>query len=89
MATVSSAHGAEVVRWVDADGVTHFTDPQFATVDAETVEVLPTNGMEAPPDIYYGRNGKPKFFKIKMKRKSVNNSKAWSGYSKPRRSYLE
>lgn len=41
--------GSEIARWVDADGITHFGNPQFAPPQAyEAVYVEPTNGMTAP-----------------------------------------
>ena len=37
-----------ISRWVDAEGVTHFGDVQFAPAGAATVVVRPANGMEVP-----------------------------------------
>ena len=37
-----------VARWVDANGVTHFGDPQFASATATMIEIGPTNGMDVP-----------------------------------------
>lgn len=45
-APVASAE--TIARWVDAQGITHFGDPQFAPADAGRVEVAPTNGMAVP-----------------------------------------
>lgn len=43
----SAAQGAEVLRWVDEKGVTHFGDPQLAPLKADTepVHIAPANGM--------------------------------------------
>lgn len=38
----------EIVTWVDAQGVTHFGNPQLAPMDARAVEVEPANGMAVP-----------------------------------------
>ena len=54
----------EVARWVDAEGVTHFGDPQFASATATMIEIGPTNGMDVPsavPQLSYGR---PRFYRI-------------------------
>ncbi len=40
-----------IARWVDADGVTHFGNPQFAPAGAKMVEVAPTNGMAVPENV--------------------------------------
>ena len=40
---------SEIVTWVDADGVTHFGNPQFAPPQQhQPVSVNPANGMVAP-----------------------------------------
>jgi len=38
----------DIVTWVDADGVTHFTNARLAPGDAEPVTVAPANGMAVP-----------------------------------------
>ena len=43
-----AARSDEIATWVDADGVTHFGNPQFAPDDARAVEVRPANGMVVP-----------------------------------------
>jgi len=41
----------DIVTWVDADGVTHFTNARLAPGDAEPVAVAPANGMAVPEDV--------------------------------------
>lgn len=38
-----------VARWVDADGITHFSDRQFAPAHADVQRVDSANGMASPP----------------------------------------
>ncbi|XOV85655.1 MAG: DUF4124 domain-containing protein [bacterium] len=40
-------YAGEVATWVDANGVTHFGNPQFAPPgEAQVVDVKPANGMD-------------------------------------------
>lgn len=58
MALVSlPAFAGDIARWVDADGVTHFGNPQFGPRNAEPVHVEPANGMVAPTPITTTRAG--------------------------------
>ncbi|MEQ8860338.1 MAG: DUF4124 domain-containing protein [Pseudomonadales bacterium] len=51
------ALAGEIVTWVDADGVTHFGNPQLAPMAARSVEVAPANGMAVPEGAPTRRNG--------------------------------
>ncbi len=55
----------EVARWVDADGVTHFGDPQFASATATMIKIGPTNGMDVPSAVPQLSHGRPRFYQIK------------------------
>ena len=46
--SLSALADERIVRWVDADGITHFSDGQFAPAGAARVEIKPTNQMDAP-----------------------------------------
>ena len=46
--TATTAGADTIARWVDAEGVTHFGDGQFAPAHAETVKIQPANGMVKP-----------------------------------------
>jgi hypothetical protein len=37
-----------VARWIDADGVTHFSDRQFAPAHADVQRIESANGMTTP-----------------------------------------
>jgi hypothetical protein len=37
-----------IVRWVDAEGVTHYGNAQLAPANATAVSLAPANGMVAP-----------------------------------------
>lgn len=43
-----AAAGETVARWVDADGITHYGNAQFAPTHAELEVVQPANAMDAP-----------------------------------------
>jgi hypothetical protein len=53
MAGLGTAQAADdkIARWTDEDGITHFSDVQFAPASAARVDVTPTNGMTAPTDV--------------------------------------
>jgi hypothetical protein len=74
---------ATVARWVDENGVTHFSDTGFAPATAQAVDVQPTNRMDAPvvaaPSSTAGGNSGPTFTKISLPPKQ--NKKGW----RPRR----
>ncbi len=75
---IQGAMAAEIVRWVDADGVVQFTDPQFATTDATVVKVHPANAMVVPSATPQPSKGRPVFTKIS--RAAKQNKRGWRGY---------
>ena len=83
--TASSASADDIVRWVDAEGVTHFGNRMFAPPEHSTVTVEPTNGMVPA---YYNsqqprRNGPAV---VNLSRPRVENQRGFRGYaSRPRR----
>jgi hypothetical protein len=87
--TASFTQGAvaeEIVRWVDAEGVTHFSDPHLAAAPAkvvEIVEVQPTNGMAVPTPLPSSVDGRPSFTKLSMP--ESKNKRGWRGYQSTRR----
>jgi len=72
----------EIVRWVDTDGVTQFTDPQFAAAPATVVYVQPANGMVVPSGVPPSQASGPSFTKISMPPKK--NKRGWRGYQSSR-----
>lgn len=77
---VASAVAAnDVVKWVDADGVTHFGNAQFAPPGtAEAVELHPANGMDVPevPAV----ESPKRFQTVVLKRKKRTNPRGFRGY---------
>jgi hypothetical protein len=70
---------SEIVRWVDADGITQFTDPQYATSPASVVAVQQANGMVVPTSVgSHNGNGRPSFTRISKAPKK--NKRGWRGY---------
>jgi hypothetical protein len=74
----SAAHGDAVVRWVDANGVTHFGNPQFAPPDAAPVDLEPANGMDVPEYVENSRGDGPNV--VTLKYKTVENKRGWRGF---------
>ena len=74
------ASAAEIVRWVDADGVVHFGDRQAAPVrGAETVSVQRTNSMDvavAPQVVPQGS-----VHVAKIERSTVENKRGFRGFN--------
>lgn len=84
--TASSASAnADIVRWVDAKGVTHFGNRMFAPPDHAPVTVAPTNGME--PAYHSGqqaRRGGPAV--VNLSRTRMENKRGFRGFaSRPQR----
>ena len=68
----------EVSRWVDENGVTHFTSTQFAPADAQRVQVADANTMDVPDTSVLTRTedrGGPAFSKVTLPEKK--NKKGW------------
>lgn len=80
-ALVSADDG--IRRWVDVQGVTHFTDEQFAPPHSESVHLEPANGMVAPRSpLSVPTDGRPSWTLIALPEK--RNAKGW----RPRRESL-
>jgi len=72
--------GESVSRWVDENGVTHFSNGQFAPANAEEITVGAANGMDVPAVAPSARQSSgPTWSKISMPAKQ--NPKGW----RPRR----
>ena len=71
-----------IARWVDADGVTHFGNPQFAPAHAHTsVAVESTNTMVAPVPSSLNRDQAgtgPAVFNLD--RSKLTNKRGFRGY---------
>ena len=68
LSTAVPATAGDIVRWMDADGVTHFGNPQFGPSHAEQVEVAPANGMDVPEGVTTSSSrGGPVLVKIDKK----------------------
>jgi hypothetical protein len=66
---------AEIVRWVDANGVTQFTDPQLAAAPATVVQLQSANGMDVPSGAPTRSGRGPSFTKISKAPKK--NKRGW------------
>jgi len=67
----------DVVRWVDQDGIVHFTDPSYAP-HAEVVNIPRANGMDVPQGGAPKSQTRPKFIKIAKAPK--RNKRGWRGH---------
>lgn len=81
---VSAMNGQaqDIARWVDAEGVTHFGNPQFAPGDSREVtlvDVQPANHMVVP-EVSTAPSAHGRVVVIKKKGKS--NPRGWQGYQK-------
>ena len=72
------AAAGEIVRWVDENGVTQFTDPQLAAAPATSVDVQPANGMAVPQGAPASTATGPSFTRISKPPKK--NKRGWRGY---------
>jgi hypothetical protein len=70
------AAAGEIVRWVDAEGVTHFTDAHLAAAPAEVVEVNPANAMVVPTGSATESKSSPALVKI-SKAPKKNKKRNW------------
>ncbi|MCB1686417.1 MAG: DUF4124 domain-containing protein [Pseudomonadales bacterium] len=77
-AVAGTAQGAEVVRWVDSKGVTHFGDPQLAPLhaDAVPVDIAPANGMVPAVAPGVSSNGEG-LRVVTLKLEGKRNKKGW------------
>ena len=80
-----SAHAAEVVKWVDEDGVTHFGNPQFAPpAEGETVSLQPANGMAVPDTSRLPAAKRSGRQVVTLKKPEKKNRRGWRGYRSQR-----
>ncbi|MGI9328625.1 MAG: DUF4124 domain-containing protein [Pseudomonadales bacterium] len=80
----ANASAADIVRWVDENGVTHFTEKYLAQAPATTVAVHKTNGMDVPDaSSVPSSTGGAQFRKISKSPKK--NKDGWRGYQKQNR----
>lgn len=72
-----AAFAAESIsRWVDENGVTHFSNGQFAPANAEQITVDAANGMDVPAVVPSARQSSgPTWSKISMPPKQ--NPRGW------------
>ena len=77
-----SAFAEGVVKWVDANGVTHFGDAQFAPqAGAEQIELQEANGMDVPDLRVLDRTEAPRALNgVVVKRQHTKNPRGWRGY---------
>ena len=90
-AIVSQANAAEIAKWVDEHGVTHFGNPQFApATQSEKVEVQPANAMDAPDTSVLSQRTRVSHKVVTIKKAAKKNKRGWRGYrstSRTRRGY--
>lgn len=83
---LASAAGAgtqsQIVTWVDAEGITHFGDPQFAPPEQhKAVSVNPTNAMVVP-DAPAGKTATRRGGSVvTLERTKLKNKKGFRGYA--------
>ncbi len=78
--SAGTAQARAVVTWVDAHGVTHFGDPQFAPERHERLDVQPTNGMVVHSTVDDPGPTHPRF--ITIERARLKNLRGFQGYAK-------
>ena len=78
----SAAVDGEVVEWLDAQGVRHFANAQFAPAGKGRAVVLhPTNGMDVPDTRILNRVPARKMMNIvKIDSRPKSNPRGWRGY---------
>jgi hypothetical protein len=79
----SAVSAADVVKWVDAAGRTHFGNAQFAPAGAGVaVPLHPANGMHAPDlSILTSRRASKGPMVIMLSRSLITNPRGWRGFS--------
>jgi|GEM_PF-2367543 len=76
----SSAKAGEVLKWVDANGVTHFGDRNAAPDSgAAVIKLKKANGMVAP-DTAVLNQGANSAQLVTIQRPEVENKRGWRGY---------
>jgi hypothetical protein len=83
MAAAGPAQAADtnIATWVDANGVTHFGNGQFAPANAKSIAVEPANGMDVPAAVpsSSSRAGKPAM--VEIKKQPNRQTKGWRGFA--------
>lgn len=76
----ATAQAGEIARWVDADGVTHFGNPQFAPDQAVPVQVTPANRMDVPESLPASatRRGGPSV--VVLEKEANRQTRGWRGH---------
>ena len=81
----AAAQAAEIAKWVDEDGVTHFGNPQFAPpADSEKITVQDANAMEVPDASGFTRSRSNHRPYVYLKKASKKNKRGWRGFRSQR-----
>ncbi len=80
----NGAVAAEVVRWVDENGVTHFSERYLAEAPATEVKVSKTNGMDVPDTSALPSRSNGATFR-KISKAGKKNKDGWTGYQRRNR----
>lgn len=84
LTAAQTALATEVYRWVDENGVTHFTEAAFANSNAQRQRVASANGMDVPDASSLDNGpGRPSFTKISKAGKK--NKDGWRGHQRRNR----
>ncbi|MBM4204199.1 MAG: DUF4124 domain-containing protein [Gammaproteobacteria bacterium] len=76
----SSAKSSEVLKWVDANGGTHFGDRNAAPDSgAAVIKLRRANGMDAPDTAVLDQGANTAQF-VTLNRPQVQNKRGWRGY---------
>jgi hypothetical protein len=76
----SSAKAGEVLKWVDANGVTHFGDRNAAPDSgADLIKLQKANGMVAPDTAVLDQDATTAQH-VTLNRPQVQNKRGWRGY---------
>ena len=79
-----AAVAADVVKWVDENGTTHFGNAQFAPSGAgEAVALQPANAMDAPnTDILRQHEVRMPMNAVTIDKKHKTNPRGWRGFDR-------
>ena len=82
----SIASAEDVVKWVDEQGITHFSNAQFAPAGrASEVNLHPANAMDVPDTSSLGQAGRTSGRVAVLKRTHVSNPRGFRGFDKRER----
>ncbi|MDO3388712.1 glutaredoxin family protein [Gilvimarinus sp. SDUM040013] len=77
---------AEIYKWVDENGKTHYGDSKPAQADAQTIEpTINSYKHQAVPDSAYGQDQE---YKLLLAKDVVMYATSWCGYCKKARRYF-